>query len=126
MAPGNRITWHLGKGEVTLPACLQRREQAREGLAEVREPGWSGEERATALPCYGVASERKRAGGQDTAGGRWGKEKGPAHSVVSSGGEVGGWQQSQGMKALQRLVHSSQSGKGKNQSAFLTLDPCQV
>lgn len=91
-----------------------------EGLAEVGEPGRSGEDRATALPCYGASSERKQAGGQDLRG-TWGEKKGPAHSLVSSGGGVGGWvferwqqRQSQGVKALQRLVHSGQSGKGKN------------
>lgn len=40
----------------------------REGLAEVGGPGWSGEDRATALSGYGASRERKRAGGQDAEG----------------------------------------------------------
>lgn len=35
-----------------------------EGLAQVGGPRCSGEDRVTALPCYGAAGERKQAGGQ--------------------------------------------------------------
>lgn len=77
-----------------------------EGLAEVGEPGWSGEDRAPALPCYGASSERKQAGGQDVLG-QMRRGEGSCTQLGLQGGGVGGWvrerwqqRQSQGVKAL--------------------------